>query len=488
MRARYSTCNPYDVALPRTLPLTLTSDSPADSSFAQLHERLRSGLTDLGIIQPTPVQQQAIPAILAGHDVITSAATGTGKSLAFLLPVLHQLMQQPEKPGGCRALIMVPTRELAEQIGQLLKKLRKVTHVEFVQLTGGADFKFQAALLRKNPEVIVATPGRLSDHLRRNSTDLNDLEFWVLDEADRMLDMGFAEDISLAQESARSERQTLLFSATLKHNKVKAIAADLLRDPTTIEAGGTDARAATIKHEYVLTDDAKHKQKALNKLLTTIGERQTLIFTNTKAEANRLRGVLDYYQHQAGCLHGDMTQDQRNQVLRAFRQKKFRVLVATDVAARGLDISGVETVIHFDMARKPEDYIHRAGRTGRAGETGVSIAFIGAPDWDNKARAEHEVGEEFTQRRVPGLEAKYKGPKRIKASGKAAGPKKADVKKREQDTKTTTGKPKAKKRARDAANKGRPKRFGPAPKTGTDKSRPGELGDGFAPLKRKSSD
>ncbi|WP_317931520.1 DEAD/DEAH box helicase [Halioxenophilus sp. WMMB6] len=465
------------------------SESATSFQTLGLGEKLLQALGNLGIEQPTAIQEQAIPEILQGKDVIASAATGSGKTLAFLAPISELFLQKPAPKSGCRALILVPTRELTEQIGQQLQQLAKHTHLQYVTLTGGAEFKAQAAWLRKNPEIIVATPGRLNDHLRRNSTDLNDVEFWVLDEADRMLDMGFSEDIEAVAKVINSSRQTLLFSATLKHAKVAQIAKQLLREPVSLSAGEGEQVAAEVNHEYVLTDDAKHKQKVVDKILKSGEFRKVLIFTNTKSESNRLRGVLAYYGYNAGCLHGDMTQDQRTQILKAFRHRKVDVLVATDVAARGLDITGLDAVIHFDMARKPEDYIHRAGRTGRAGQAGTSITLIAAPDWNNKARVELTLGAGFRQRKIAGLEAKYKGPEKTKASGKVAG------KKRTTKADSDTSKPKVKQRQRDQLNKGRPKRFGPAPKNTAAKSPAPQkeksdaseerLGDGFTPFSRK---
>lgn len=449
-----------------------------------LNPKLLQALAAQNLEQATDIQALAIPAILKKQDIIASAATGSGKTLAFLLPIVHLLIENPSPNTGCRALIMAPTRELAEQISNNLKSLAKFTRTSFTLLTGGADFKYQASLLRKNPEIIISTPGRLSDHLRHKSTDLNDLDFWVLDEADRMLDMGFSEDIDRVAEAASDNHQTLMFSATLKHEKVARIAQHLLTDPVRLELADSNQVAEEVKHQYVLSDDTKYKQKALDKLLSSDEFNKVVVFANTKAETNRLRGVLDYFGHHTGCLHGDMTQDQRREILLAFRHHKFKVLIATDVAARGLDIDDLDAVIHFDMARGPTDYIHRSGRTGRAGNEGTSISLVSAHEWNNKARAENAVGSTFEQRTIPGLQAKYKGPEKVKSSGRAAG-KKRELKPTDHKEKIKA-KAKPKKRLRDQVNKGRPKRFGPAPKKEQQPSE-GEarLGDGFAPFKKK---
>ncbi len=447
-------------------------------------QKINAALANLNLSEPTAIQQQAIPTILEGREVIASAQTGTGKTLAFLLPIMQKMLTQPSPRTGCRALILTPTRELAEQIGQQIKNFATHVHLNYTLLTGGAEFKYQAALLRKNPEFIVATPGRLTDHLRRNSTDLNDLEFLVFDEADRMLDLGFKDDIEAIAEQANDQRQNLLFSATLENPQLVRIAQSILDNPVTIKDRERLKSNSNITHQFVLCDDEKFKQKAIDQLLKTSDFEKCIVFTNTKAQANRLRGVLDYLGHHAGCLHGDMTQDQRKQILKAFRTHKFKVLVATDVAARGLDITGVKGVIQYDMARSTEDYIHRSGRTGRAGATGLSVCFICAPDWNNKARCENAVGETFTKISVPGLTAKYKGPEKLKSSGKAAGKKKTASKPEK------NAKPKNKVRARDTQNKGRPKRFGPAPKKSqtAEKAPDRSSDDGFAPFKKAKKD
>ncbi|GLS27552.1 DEAD/DEAH box helicase [Marinibactrum halimedae] len=451
-------------------------------SETTLHERLLKALEAGGLQRPTNIQAHALPLIKAGKDLLASAETGSGKTAAYLLPMLDKMLNTPAPNSGARGLIVVPTRELAQQVGKHIKQLASFTKIQYCQITGGDDFKFQASLLRKNPEIIVATPGRIIEHLGRNSTDLNDLEFLVLDEADRMLDMGFSEDVGKIVTASNEERQTLLFSATLSHPGVIKVAQRYLSEPETLEVDAPRSGHSNIRHQYLLSDDTHHKQLALKKLLNDRSFNKALIFTNTKNEANRLRGLLAYYGFEAGTLHSDLTQDQRFSVMNAFRQGKVKVLVATDLAGRGLDVKDLELVIHFDMARSPDDYVHRSGRTGRAGNEGVSICFITPADWNNKARCERFTGSNFERISLKGLEAKYKGPDKVKSSGKAAGTKKK--------TKTTTrhqkndGKKKAKVRARDTVNKGRPKRFGPASNAKKDAAEPGSFGDGFAPLKK----
>ncbi len=456
------------------------------------NERVLKALESLNLNEPTPVQAESIPLILAGKDLLASAKTGSGKTAAFLLPMLQRFIDEPRPLLGCRALILVPTRELAQQIYQQLKKLASFSQISGCVVCGGEDFKYQASLLRKNPEVIIATPGRMLEHLNRNSTDFKDLEYLILDEADRMLDMGFTEDVQAIADKCTPDRQTLLFSATLQHQAVARLADDLLKDPAKLQIDAQDEGHSDIRHELMFVDDLKHKQQLLTWLLANQSFEKALVFTNTKAEAQRLAGLLKYHKLNVCSLHGDMEQAQRNQVTQAFRKGHTTIMIATDVAARGLDIPGIDCVIHYDMSRASEDYVHRSGRTGRAGKTGLSIAFIGKSDWDNKARCESALGIKFKKRSGEALEAKYQGPKKIKKSGKAASTTKRKPKdskdKKTKNSKTgkkittkkaTTKKPVTKKNnpnaGEDSKSYASKQKSKPAPKKGA-------LGDGNAPF------
>lgn len=391
-----------------------------------LHDRLQKALTELGHTTPTPVQTEAIPVALEGKDLAVSAETGSGKTAAFILPTLHRLLEQQAPNSGTRALFLAPTRELAQQIFKHCKQLTAFTHLKMGLITGGQDFKYQKALFRKNPEIIIGTPGRVLEHVEKGSTDFTALEVLVLDEADRMLDMGFLDDVMKIADSTNPERQTLLFSATLDNNAgLPVIMAKVLTEQVTLNLGTRREVNASITQQMILADDERHKNLLVLKLLQTETFYKAVVFTNTKAQANKLAGWLRYKDQSVGVLHGDMDQDARNQEMDRLRKGHIKVLVATDVASRGLDVNGVGLVINYDMAYDADDYIHRIGRTGRAGETGTAISLINAREWDQMIRVERYTNSNFQRRSLAGLEASFKGPKKIKSSGKAAGPKKS---------------------------------------------------------------
>ncbi len=443
-----------------------------------LHERLLKALEPLNISEPTPVQQEAIPAAISGQDLIVSAETGSGKTAAFLLPTLHRLLEHDAPKSGTRALILTPTRELCRQVVKHCKQLAAFTHLEVNAITGGHDFKYQRAIFRKNPEILVATPGRLKEHIDRGSADFTDLEVLILDEADRMLDMGFMDEVMEIAASCSPERQTLLYSATIDSNMY--VGENLLKDPQTIALAKPKQANAKIVQQIVLSDDEKHKNKLLLKLLETNDHEKSIIFSNTKTQTNKLAGWLRYMKLDVGVLHGDMDQDSRNNEMNRLRRGRVKVLVATDVAARGLDVKGIDLVINYDLARSSEDFIHRTGRTGRAGEEGLAISFITHRDWDTMARFERELDIRFEKRIVAGLEGKFKGPKKTKASGKRAGTKKRDEHQKKDE------KAKIKVRSRDAKNVGK-RRKPSAEQEQAQKSAAEKWGDGFspAPLKKK---
>jgi len=443
-----------------------------------LHERLLKALEPLNISEPTPVQHEAIPAAITGQDLIVSAETGSGKTAAFLLPTLHRLLEHDAPKSGTRALILTPTRELCRQVVKHCKQLAAFTHLEVNAITGGHDFKYQRAIFRKNPEILVATPGRLKEHIDRGSADFTDLEVLILDEADRMLDMGFMDEVMEIAASCSPERQTLLYSATIDSNMY--VGENLLKDPQTIALAKPKQANAKITQQIVLSDDEKHKNKLLLKLLETNDHEKSIIFSNTKTQTNKLAGWLRYMKLDVGALHGDMDQDARNNEMNRLRRGRVKILVATDVAARGLDVKGIDLVINYDLARSSEDFIHRTGRTGRAGEEGLAISFITHRDWDTMVRFERELDIRFEKRIVAGLEGKFKGPKKTKASGKRAGTKKRDEQQKK-DEKT-----KIKVRSRDAKNVGK-RRKPSAEQEQAQKSAAEKWGDGFspAPLKKK---
>lgn len=454
-------------------------------SKLSLDERLIRALTDLGFEQPTSVQSQSIPVALEGRDLLVSAETGSGKTAAYLLPTLNRLLTTEAPNSGLRALILVPTRELARQIFKQSKALSRYTRLQTTLVTGGEAFKYQRAMIRKNPELIVATPGRLLEHLDKGSTDFNDLEVLILDEADRMLDMGFSEDVLNIAGRCRAERQTLLYSATLHHRGITKVAQQVLKDPTTISLSTAQDQHSAITQQILLADDNKHKERLLAELLTTEQYDKALIFTNTRTQADRLCGVLRYLKFTAGVLHGEMDQEKRNRVMDLLRFSKVNVLVSTDLAARGLDVKGIDLVINFDMPRSGDDYVHRIGRTGRAGDQGLAISLISTTEWNLMSSIERYLRVRFELRKIKGLEGSYRGPKKLKASGKAAGNKKKKITIKGGSGKGAEAKPKTRQRNRTKAGKLPTATVAAA---GENPQRSGEkqgLGDGLAPFKKK---
>ena len=428
----------------------MTETTEIDTSFEQfsLHPRLTKGVERLNYKKPTPVQQQAIGPAIAGTDLLVCAETGSGKTAAFLLPIIQKLLVDDAPNSSTRALILAPTRELARQIVKNAKMLTQYSHLEIGQITGGDQLKYQKALLRKNPEIVVSTPGRLLELIQHNAADLSDLEVLVLDEADRMLDMGLSEDVLKIADACKKDRQTMLFSATLNPRGLASVIDRVLREPQTLEVNSVREQQQHIVQQRVLVDDSEHKSKCLAAILDKETFHKALVFANTRSQVQKLYGYLHYKGINTGVLHGDMGQDERNHVMYRYRRDQIQVLVATDVAARGLDVDGVELVINFDLARNPEDYIHRIGRTGRAGKGGRAISFITPYDWNLMIRIENFINTKFEAINVSGLQARFKGPKKIKSSGKVAGTKKKKLDKKEA---------KGKNRLRDKKNIGKPK-------------------------------
>ena len=434
-----------------------------------LDERLLKALDSLAFKTPTDVQQAAIPAALAGKDLLVTARTGSGKTAAFVLPMLQRLAAQPAPNSGTRALILTPTRELAQQVLSQVEQLGQFTFIKADIVCGGEPFKPQAARLRKNPEILIGTPGRLIEHLDKQSLDFNDVEFLVLDEADRMLDMGFQADVERIATSCPKQRQTLLFSATLASQGLDSVITASLQAPETIRLDDHRQAHSAITQQIITANDNPLKDKQLVWLLKNEPYTKAIVFTNTKVNANRLNGYLRYHDLRAGVIQGDLTQEQRNHVMSLLRNGKVNVLVATDVAARGLDIAGIELVINYDMARSGDDHTHRVGRTGRADQSGLAISLIAPNEWNLMSSIERYLKTQFERRKIKGLEGSYAGPKKLKASGKAAGTKK------KKDKKTTNAA-----RKKPAATK-KPAR---KPTTGSAPSKP--IDSGFAPLKRKA--
>ena len=362
-----------------------------------------------GITVPTPVQVQAIPVLLAGKDLISSAPTGTGKTAAFLLPALTRMLQPSTKKGfGPRVLILTPTRELAQQITKASETLSHgLSRVKTICVTGGEAYPAQNRALSGPHEILVATPGRLLDQMNKGRLDFSRTEMLVLDEADRMLDMGFSEDVLAISRALSKERQTVCFTATLSRS-VRSLASQLLRDPQWLEVAQQAARHDAIDQHVIYVDDMAHKRKLLRHWLGTKELGQALIFTATKRDAQTLAEELGDDGMAVDALHGDLEQRKRTRTLNRLRRGECRILVATDVASRGIDVAAITHVFNFDLPRFAEDYVHRIGRTGRAGATGMAISFVGRQDVQALRRIEQFIGLKVKVTLVEGLEARFR--------------------------------------------------------------------------------
>ena len=372
----------------------------------KLNSSILQAIAESGYTSPTPIQAEAIPEVLAGHDLMASAQTGTGKTAAFILPAL-QLLTEPSqsKSRGPRVLVLTPTRELANQVNDAARKYSKFMRVKTVSILGGMPYPLQNKLLSQPVDILVATPGRLIDHLERGRVDFSRLEMLVLDEADRMLDMGFIDDVEKIAAATPASRQTLLFSATLE-GTIANLAKRLLKDPKRLQMAAQQAKHENIEQRLHIVDDMAHKNRLLQHLLTDVDVKQAIVFTSTKRDADMLAEDLFAMGHQAAALHGDMNQGARNRTLTRMRSGAIRVLVATDVAARGIDVAGISHVINFDLPKFAEDYVHRIGRTGRAGSQGIAVSFASGKDVMNLKKIERFTGHAITPHVVPGFEAK----------------------------------------------------------------------------------
>jgi ATP-dependent RNA helicase RhlE len=358
-----------------------------------LHSTLLRAIHTLGYTDPTPIQQAAIPAILTGRDLIGCAQTGTGKTAAFLLPILHRLLHHATR--GPRALIVVPTRELAVQVDAHRQELTSHTVLRGAAIYGGAPFAPQAHALRANVDVVAATPGRLLDHLARQSAWCARVQVVVLDEADRMLDMGFLPDLRRILSYLPQQRQTLLFSATLPP-AIATLAREMLCAPMTVEVGSQSTPPARLAHT-VYPVSPPHKTALLLALLARPSMAGVLVFTRTKHRADRLTHTLNGAGFRVTCLHGDRTQQQRLQALEGFRRGTHQILVATDIAARGLDVERISHVVNYDVPGCPEDYVHRVGRTARAGAEGQALTLMTPAETVQMRGIERWLGQTLPQ-------------------------------------------------------------------------------------------
>ncbi|MBM7060632.1 DEAD/DEAH box helicase [Pseudomonas sp. UL073] len=432
-----------------------------------LHERLLKAVAELKFVEPTPVQAAAIPPALEGRDLRVIAQTGSGKTAAFVLPILHRLLGEDRPKVRTRALILLPTRELAQQTLKQVEAFAQFTFLKGGLVTGGEDFKVQAAMMRKEPDVLIGTPGRLIEHLEAGTLHLEAVEVLVLDEADRMLDMGFAEAVQRLAELCSKRQQTLLFSATSGGAGLRAMVASVLKDPLHLQLNSVSQLNEGTRQQIITADHDWHKEQLVHWLLEHEEYNKAIIFTNTRVGADRLYGRLVAKGVKAFVLHGDKDQKDRKLAMERLKQGGNKVLVATDVAARGLDVEGLDLVINFDMPRSGDDYVHRIGRTGRAGGEGLAISLICHTDWNLMSSIERYLKQTFERRTIKEHKGTYQGPKKVKASGKAAGTKKKKLDKK------------------GAAKAPAKRKSGPRPNA----DKPALVsGDGMAPLKRRKPD
>jgi len=385
-------------------------------SFAALNlgAPLLRAIETCGFTAPTEIQSKAIPVVLAGRDLMASAQTGTGKTAAFVLPALQRLLTPAPKSGkGPRVLVLAPTRELATQVEDNIRSLSQGMRVTAVSLVGGVPYPPQIRALGRPVDILVATPGRLMDHMERGRVDLTRLELLVLDEADRMLDMGFVDAVREIAAATPAERQTVLFSATFE-GPVLAIAKALLKEPERLHLAAVHKPHERIEQRAHRADNLAHKQALLNHIISDAELGQAVIFTSTKLGAEELARDLADQGHRTAALHGDMHQRDRNRTVDRMRSGHVRLLVATNVAARGLDIAGISHVINFDLPMAAEDYIHRIGRTGRGGASGIAISLIGPQDRQKLGRIERLTGRRLDHAVIAGLEPRAPEPRRGK--------------------------------------------------------------------------
>lgn len=377
-------------------------------SSLQLHQNILLAVSEAGFSTATPIQAEAIPAILSGVDIKASASTGTGKTAAFVLPTLHRLatVPAPSSGRGPRVLILVPTRELAIQVSaEAVKFSKHLSRMKTVCIYGGVPYGVQNKELSRPYEILVATPGRLLDYMGSGRINLSKVEVLILDEADRMLDMGFIEPVEEIAAATPKERQTLMFSATLK-GSVLELSKRLLHNPVEIAVEPQKADVGQIEQRLHYVDDLAHKHDLLEHLLTDPSLQQAIVFIATKHHADDLAEKLREIGHKAAALHGDMNQRQRTRTMRQMRSGEIQILVATDIAARGIDVQTISHVINFDLPMSAEDYVHRIGRTGRAGAKGLALSFASNKDLRLVSQIERFTKQKLQSHVIPGMEPK----------------------------------------------------------------------------------
>jgi ATP-dependent RNA helicase RhlE len=370
-------------------PFTRKEETPMSFELFHLHSSITAGVKTLGFSTPTAIQREAIPAVMAGRDVMGLAQTGTGKTAAFGLPILHRLLDGPQ--GKVRALILGPTRELTEQTHRAIGGMGRSTRLRSAAIYGGVGMQPQFDALRRGVDIVAACPGRLLDHIRRKTIDLSRVEVLVLDEADQMFDMGFLPEIRKIVKQLPRIRQNLLFSATMPAD-IKSLADEILRDPVRVKIGQT-APAASVAHTFYPVA-TRSKDALLKKILDTTLTGAVLVFTRTKRRSKNLARLLEESGYEAAALHGNLSQSNRRKAMEGFRSGRYKILVATDVAARGIDVRGISHVINYDIPGTVDAYTHRIGRTGRACETGDAFTFVCQEDQGLLRAITHLLGNQ----------------------------------------------------------------------------------------------
>jgi len=364
-----------------------------------LHPAITAGVNSMGYAEPTPIQIKSIPTILGGHDVMGIAQTGTGKTAAFLLPILQRLIKNPD--GKVRALIIAPTRELSEQTHKAAEVLGQKTNIRSATIYGGVSMRMQIRALQRGVGIVSACPGRLLDHIQQGTIDLSNIEILVLDEADQMFDMGFLPDIKKILRHLPANRQTLLFSATMP-DAIRSLSKQILKNPVVVQIGHS-APVETVSHTFYPVQ-THAKGALLQKLLEETKTGPVIVFTKTKHRSKSLAQQLERSGYAATALHGNLTQKKREQSLSDFHQGRYKILVATDIAARGIDVQAVSHVINYDIPATLDAYTHRIGRTGRAGLTGRAFTFVGSEDRDQERQIKKALGDRLSYCVVKGFD------------------------------------------------------------------------------------
>jgi len=364
---------------------------------------INKAIAESGYKDPTEIQKKSIPEILLNKHILASAQTGTGKTAAFVLPILELLLQDKNKVRGPRVLIVSPTRELANQITDSVKKYARHTNINSATVVGGMSYRLQNKLLSKPLDILIATPGRLLDLFKQGKIKFKDTKIMVLDEADKMLDMGFVPDIRKIFNATTKQQQMLMFSATLD-NSVSKIASEFLTNPLTISIKPDTKGHSNIQQSLYYVDNQLHKQNLLKHFLADTNLNQAIIFTATKRQADRLTDDLYHSDFKTAALHGDMSQGSRTKTINRFKRNEIKVLVATDLASRGIDVKDITHVFNYDMPRFAEDYIHRIGRTGRANKKGLALSFVSPTDREHLRKIERFTGMKIETKVIAGME------------------------------------------------------------------------------------